>query len=106
MNVNDILTLAKSGFTAQQIAALMSISNAPAPAPVPAPAPAPALAPAPAPAPENSAATAQENFAKIFEQLNNITGTIQQGNLQAAVQPTQPPLTAEDVLAEIIRPVK
>ena len=41
----DILTLAKAGFTAQQIAALNIVEKAPAPAPVPEPEPAPAPAP-------------------------------------------------------------
>lgn len=99
MNVSDILTLAKAGFTAEQIGKLMQIS-APAPAPAPAPAQAPAPAPEPAPAPDNT----QEQFDKVFKQIADLAGIVQRGNIANARQPDSQPLTAEDVLAEIIRP--
>lgn len=107
MNVSDILTLAKAGFTAEQIGKLMQI-EAPVPAPVPAPAPAPVPAPVPAPDPAPVPAPAQDNtqeqFDKIFQQIANLTGIVQMGNLQKAQVDTSKPLTAEDVLSEIIRP--
>ena len=95
MNVSDILTLAKAGFTAEQIGKLMQI-DAPAPAPTPVPAP----APAPAPAPDNT----QEQFNKVFKQIANLTGIVQKGNLQNAQVDNSKTLTADDVLSEIIRP--
>lgn len=95
MNVSDILTLAKAGFTAEQIGKLMQIG---APAPVPAPAPAPV--PAPAPAQDNT----QEQFDKVFQQIANLTGIVQKGNLQNTQVDNSKTLTAEDVLSEIIRP--
>lgn len=101
MNVSDILTLAKAGFTAEQIGKLMQI-GAPAPAPSPAPAPAPAHAPAPAPAPAPDNTQAQ--FDKVFQQIADLAGIVQRGNIANARQPDSQPLTAEDVLAEIIRP--
>ena len=107
MNVSDILTLAKAGFTAEQIGKLMQIS-APAPAPAPAQAPAPAPAPAPAQAPAPAPAPAQDNtqaqFDKVFQKIADLTGIVQRGNIANARQPDSQPLTAEDVLAEIIRP--
>ena len=97
MNVSDILTLAKAGFTAEQIGKLMQIG---APAPVPAPAPAPVPAPAPAPVTDNT----QEQFDRMFQQIANLTGIVQKGNLQNAQVDNSKTLTAEDVLSEIIRP--
>lgn len=93
MNNDDILTLAKAGFTAKQIAALSMVGTAPAPAPAPAPDPAPAPAPAPAPdpAPAPQPATADD-----------VLKAMQQMMLLQTQQPKQP--TAEDILAEIINP--
>lgn len=115
MNVSDILTLAKAGFTAEQIGKLMTIDapapalpTAPAPASAPAPAPAPAQAPAPASAPAPAPAPAQDDtsamFDKVFQQIANLTGIVQRGNIASAHQPEVQQLTAEDVLSEIIRP--
>ena len=87
MNVSDILTLAKAGFTAYQIGNLMQFDE-------------PAPAPAPAPAPDNT----QAQFDKVFQQIADLTGIVQRGNIATSRQPEAQPLTAEDVLAEIIRP--
>ena len=121
-NNEDILTLAKAGFTAQQIAALSIIGrntaqapapasveapeSAPAPQPIVTPAatlvpaqPAPVAAPAPAPAP------APAQGATVDDVLAAITGlgdTFKNGFMQAAEQPKVP--TAEQILAEIINP--
>ena len=95
-NNEDILTLAKAGFTAQQIAALNTI-GAPAPAPAPAPEPAPAPAPAPEPAPA-PAATMDE----ILKSVQGLTQTFQNGFIMGAQQPK--PVTAEEILANIINP--
>ena len=82
---NDILTLARAGFNARQIAALNTIGSVPtAPAPT-----------APAPA----------QGATIDDVLNSITGltqTFQNGFMLSAQQPK--PATAEDILASIINP--
>ena len=93
---DDILTLAKAGFTANQIIALGSIQT-PAPAPAPAPvAPAP-VAPAPAPAPDP--------FQQLFEQMTGIKQAIQSNNIQNSSIVTQPQ-TTDDILASIIQPTK
>ena len=103
MNVSDILTLAKAGFTAEQIGKLMTI-DASAPTLPTAPAPASASAPAPASAPAQDDTSAM--FDKVFQQIENLTGIVQRGNIASAHQPEVATLTAEDVLAEIIRPAK
>lgn len=99
VNANDVLTLAKAGFTAQQIAALSSLTGQPAPAePQPAqpaqPAP-PAPAPAPAPAPDNGVSA-------MLEKLGVLTEAIQANGLLNANQPK--PQTTDDILAAIIAP--
>jgi len=121
-NNEDILILAKAGFNAQQIAALNMVGTAPAPtaptAPAPAPtAPAPAptapaptapapTAPAPtAPAPTAPAPTAPAQGATVDDVLKSVkdlTQTFQNGFIMGAQQPK--PVTAEDILANIINP--
>ena len=108
-NNDDILVLAKAGFTAEQIAALNMVGTAPAPAPAPAapetaPAPAaPKTAPAPTPDPEPTPAPAQgATVDDVLKAINGLTTTFQNGFLQGATQPT--PVTAEQILAEIINP--
>lgn len=112
---DQILTLAKAGFTATQIAALNNVGGVvtetinpqnpqtqpqldPTPAMPIAAAPA-APAPTPAPTPAENQATVDDVLAAI----NGLTTTFQAGMLNAAVQPQQP-RTAEDILAEIINP--
>lgn len=124
-NNEDILTLAKAGFTAQQIAALSVVGTTPAPvapapvAPVaPAPiqlpdgsgvmvgnlptaapvAPAPVAAPAPTPAPAPQGATADD----ILKAISGLSQQVTSGLIQTTPQPS--PATAESILAEIINP--
>ena len=119
---DDILTLAKAGFTANQIIALGSIQT-PAPAPVapapvaPAPAPAPVapapvapvapapVAPAPAPVAPAPVAPAPDPFQQLFEQMTGIKQAIQSNNIQNSSIITQPQ-TTDDILASIIQPTK
>ena len=107
-NNEDILILAKAGFTAQQIAALNTVAPAPAPeapAPAPAPDPTPAPTPAPAPAPEAPApepTPAPATMDEILKSVQGLTQTFQNGFIMGAQQPK--PVTAEDVLANIINP--
>ena len=117
-NNEEILTLAKAGFTAQQIAALNMVGsaaptvNTTAPtapigevAPItpqpttPAPV-APAAAPAPtqaAPAPTQAATTDD-----ILKAISGLSAQVTTGLIQTTPQPT--PATAESILAEIINP--
>lgn len=106
-NNEDILILAKAGFNAQQIAALNMVGSQPAPAPAPE-APAAPAAPQvaePVPAPEAPAAPAAPQGATMDEILKSVQGltqTFQNGFIMGAQQPK--PVTAEDILANIINP--
>ena len=113
-NNEDILTLAKAGFTAEQIAALNQVGTAPAPAPAPAPAqaPAPAPAPAPEPAPAPAPATppapataAPHSVDDVLAAISGLSASIQNANLLTAQMPTERK-TAENILASIINPPK
>ena len=116
-NNDDILVLAKAGFTAQQIAALNVVGTAPAapvapetPAPAPAPvapapeAPTPApAAPAPAPAPAAPSTAAPHSVDDVLAAISGLSASIQNANLLQAQMPTEQK-TAETILASIINP--
>ena len=112
MKIDDIIALAKAGFTMEQIGELNRIlaqpEQKPAPAPQPKPAPAPQPKPAPAPQPEPAPAPQQEpakDYQKIFEELTGIKQAIQQGNI-GSDSFTKPTRTTDDILAELINPPK
>lgn len=98
----EILTLAKAGFTAQQIAGLSMINNTPVPAPAPAPTPVPAPAPAPAPVPAPAPAPAPTPVDPVLAELQKLTGLVQGSNIMNVNQPKVQ--TPEEILAEIINP--
>lgn len=111
-NNEDILVLAKAGFTAEQIAALNVVGSAPAPAATPAPQPAPAPAPEPAPAPAPAATpapapapatAAPHSVDDVLAAISGLSASIQNANLLQAQMPTQQK-TAESILASIINP--
>ena len=91
---DEILTLAKAGFTAQQIAGLSMINNSPVPHPAPAPVPQPAPAPVPQPAPAP--------VDPVLAELQKLTGLVQGSNIMNVNQPKVQ--TPEEILAEIINP--
>jgi len=102
----EILTLAKAGFTAQQIAGLSMINNAPVPTPAPAPAtaptPTPAQAPTPTPAPAPTPTPAPAPVDPVLAELQKLTGLVQGSNIMNVNQPKVQ--TPEEILAEIINP--
>ena len=118
-NNEDILVLAKAGFTAQQIAALNMVGTAPvAPAPAaptqpvaPAPAaPTQPVAPAPAAptqpaAPVAPATAAPHSVDDVLAAISGLSASIQNANLLQAQMPTEQK-TAETILASIINPPK
>ena len=107
-NNEDILTLAKAGFTAEQIAALNQVGASPAPAPAPEPAPAPVPAPEPAPAPATPpapATVAPHSVDDVLAAISGLSASIQNANLLTAQMPTEQK-TAETILASIINPPK
>jgi hypothetical protein len=91
MTQNDILILAKAGFTAQQIAAL-SVTQAPATPAAPA-APATPAAPAAPAAPADQAPLTYEQFQQELQKMA-LMGAQQSGKVE----------TADSVLASIINP--
>ena len=95
-NNEEILTLAKAGFTAQQIAALNMVGTTPAPVAAPTPEPTPAPVAAPATAPQG--ATADD----ILKAISGLSAQVTTGLIQTTPQPS--PATAESILAEIINP--
>ena len=111
-NNEEILTLAKAGFTAQQIAALNMVGSAAPTVDTTAPtAPVGEVAstvtapqiqqpttPAPAPAPAPQGATADD----ILKAISGLSAQVTTGLIQTTPQPT--PATAESILAEIINP--
>lgn len=105
-NNEDILILAKAGFNAQQIAALNMVGAAPAPAapaPTPEPTPAPTPEPTPTPAPAPTPAAPQgATVDDVLKSVKDLTQTFQNGFIMGAQQPK--PVTAEDILANIINP--
>ena len=101
----EILTLAKAGFTAQQIAGLSMVASQPAPTPAqPAPTPAqPAPTPAqPAPTPAQPAPTPAQPVDPVLAELQKLTGLVQGSNIMNVNQPKVQ--TPEEILAEIINP--
>ena len=102
-NNEDILILAKAGFNAQQIAALNMVGAQPAPAPAPAAPAAPAQVAETAPAaPAAPAAPQASTMDEILKSVQGLTQTMQNGFIMGAQQPK--PVTAEDILANIINP--
>ncbi len=105
MTVNEIMKLLDAGYTKEEISALdaePAPEPKPAPDPKPEPAPAPEAKPEPAPAPD-----AEPTLADVLKQMARLTATIQANALaqtQINGQPKQP--TAEDMIAQIIRPTR
>lgn len=117
-NNEDILTLAKAGFTAQQIAALNMVGTAPAATePVQLPdgsgvmvgnlppvAPAAPAAPAPAPAPVTPPTVAPHTVDDVLSAITGLSEQMQANNLLNMTQPQPVQKTATEVLAQIINP--
>ena len=116
MDANDILALVRAGYLKEEISAMSANPNpAPEPVPTPAtgePAPVPAEeavptpAPAPAPAPQPAQEQAQPSTADLMREIAKLTSAVQANAIAHSVLPRggyQQP-TAEDALAEIIRP--
>lgn len=103
MKIEDLVALAKAGYTPEQVAALLRMAapetpTEAAPAPAPAPAEEAAPAPAPAPAPVQSA----HNVDDLFAEMQRLAGVIQAGNIAGSQAPA--PATADEVLARILDP--
>ena len=106
-NAENVLVLAKAGFTAQQIAGLSMLAGQSAPAPAPAPAPTvnnpvpPQPVPVPVP-PAPAPAPVPQPVDPVLAELQKLTGLVQGSNIMNVNQPKVQ--TAEEILAEIINP--
>ena len=126
MELNDIMALVKAGYTKEEIAQMESPNppeptpvQTPAPTPVqeqtpvqmqipiPAPVAVPVAQPVPAPAPAPAEQEAQPTMAELMQSIAKLTSAVQANAIAQSVIPgganPQTP-TAEDMLAEIIRP--
>lgn len=124
MELSDILTLVKAGYTREEIAQMEKpatpdpapvVEPTPTPAPVAEPAPAPVVVPvavptaqpAPAPTQQPVQAPAEPTMAELMQSIAKLTSAVQANAIAQSVIPgganPQTP-TAEDMLAEIIRP--
>ena len=103
MTVTDIMTLAKAGFTAAQIAALNStvaLFQSPEQSQISTT----GTAPQTAQATSTAQTPAGDQTAEILRQLGVISGQITAANINSTNQP--PSQTADDILAAIIAPPK
>ena len=112
MNIADVVTLARAGFTAEQIARMYApaapvVQAQPAPVVQAQPAPVVQAQPAPVvqaqPAPVVQAQPAPDNN-PVMEQLKLLTNTLQANAILNSNQPKQE--TVDDILASIINPTK
>lgn len=118
MELTDIMALVKAGYTKEEIALMEkpgTSTPAPAPEPVKETAPTPEPAPAqvaepvaqPVPAPQPAQPEAQPTMAELMQSIAKLTSAVQANAIAQSVIPgganPQTP-TAEDMLAEIIRP--
>ena len=121
MELTDILMLAKAGYTREEIEQMEKPQPAdpnPVPAVAPVTNPVPVAEPAnpsaqvaepvavPAPAPQPAQQEAQPTMAEIMQSIAKLTSAVQANAIAQSVIPagvSNPP-SAEDMLAEIIRP--
>lgn len=94
----EILTLAKAGFTAQQIAGLSMVANQPVPTPAQ---PIPTTE-QPVPTPAQPVPTPAQPVDPVLAELQKLTGLVQGSNIMNVNQPKVQ--TPEEILAEIINP--
>lgn len=108
MTVTEIMKLLDAGYTKEEITALEAVAPeaqpeaAPAPEAQPEPAPAPEAKPEASPAPD-----AEPTLADVLKQVAKLTATIQANALaQTQISGQQKSPTAEDMIAQIIRPTR
>lgn len=116
MELTDIMALVKAGYTKEEIAQMENPgTSTPAPEPVKETAPTPEPVPAPVveppavaqPVPAPAQPEAQPTMAELMQSIAKLTSAVQANAIAQSVIPgganAQTP-TAEDMLAEIIRP--
>ena len=85
-NVNDIITLARAGYTAEQISVILNASAQPVQQ---------------IPAQPVQQIPAQTND-PVLEQLRQLTGLVQMNNINGSTMPAKQ--SADDIVASIINP--
>lgn len=106
MNINDVIALARAGYTRDEIAALAKSAapEQPQPSPEQQPQPAPEQQPTPEqpqPAPEQPV----YNFLTLLsEKIDGLSGAIKAANILNSQMPEVKRETAQDALASIIIP--
>lgn len=103
MKVEDIIALAKAGFSMEQIGAINTAMKDPQPEPTPAPQPDPT--PAPTPQPEPTPAP-QPQDDPILQELLGIKTLIQKQNILHDGHGGPDERTTDDILASLIAPPK
>ena len=123
MDIKDLLALVNAGYTKEEIVQMTATpapTSEPAPVPTPVPEVKPVEEPAPAPVavdeptpqpqpqpqPVQAPAQEQPTMAQIMESVAKLTSAVQANAIAQSVIPqglSNPP-SAEDMLAEIIRP--
>ena len=104
MTQNDILLLAKAGFTAQQILALGSV-NSPQVQPQVQPPVQPQVQPQVQPPVQPQVQPqVQPNSGDLIQTLKNLTGAIQATNLIGQQIQTVQPQSTDDIIAQMIAP--
>ncbi len=104
MTMHEILTLVAAGYTKEDIEKMEAPAAQEPAAPDPTPDPEPA-APAPAPDPVPAPAENEPTMRDLMQSMAKLTSAIQANAIAQSVVPggTQGP-TAEDAIAQIIRP--
>lgn len=106
MKATEILALINAGYTKAEIDAMELPETAAVPDPVPEPVPEAEPAPvteAPKPEPVKPD-TVNPEIQALTKQINDLVSAIQKSNLLNTNQPQVPAESAEDILANIIRP--
>lgn len=98
INLDNVLALARAGYSRDEISALLSAQ--PSPDPVPAPEPKPSPAPAPEPEPQPALAPAQPDG--IQQRLDQVLEELRAAAIRQTAQPHKE--TPDEILAQIIRP--
>ena len=102
MNIEDVLTLARAGYSAEQISALARGMN-PAPVALAESAPVAPADPAPAPAPAGPAPAVNSN-AELLNAIKGLETTIKGLAVATTSQPAPKSETVDDIIASIINP--
>lgn len=104
MKLDDVLTLARAGYSANQIAQFAQLEKQVAPVGAAQPGVAQPGAAQPGAAQEGAAQESAHNFNDIYQMIAGIRNDIHAGNLLNAAQAGAAEPSADDIIANIINP--